>query len=97
MRKCEIGKSRPTENRAANAIINRQVNEWVAKVDACQNIEGIQTQINAVADVIIDLAEQIKEGKVEHEVIMQLIKRRTVTASLQIAHDKLKKLPLWGK
>ena len=32
MRKYEVGKSRPTENRAANAILNQQIDEWTRKV-----------------------------------------------------------------
>jgi len=95
MRKYEVGKSRPTENRASNAISNEVADRWVAKIDEASKVEGIHSQIEAVAQVLIELAEEIKAGRVDIDVFKVVLRRRNVTASLQIAYNKLRYMPIF--
>lgn len=88
MRKQEVGKSKPTENRAANSILNEQIHEWVKRVRDAGRIEdgeGIGTSINRVANVLTDLILQTKTGKYPREVISGVVSRVDVQASLRIA------------
>jgi len=92
MHKQELGKSRPTENRASNAILNEQINEWVEKVIEAGNFgsgEEIGSSIDKVADVLGDLIKQTQAGKYPREVIFGLVKRIDVQASLAKAQQKL--------
>jgi peptidoglycan hydrolase CwlO-like protein len=95
MHKYEVGKSRPTENRASNAMSNEEATKWVAKIDEASKVEGVQSQIQSVANVIIQLAEEIKVGRVEIDVLREVIRRRNVKASLQLAYNKLRYLPIF--
>jgi len=91
MRKYEVGKSRPTENWASNAILNEQINEWVEKVrEAGKSVngDGVRGSIDRVANVLTDLILQTKKGKTSREVISGLVSRINVQASLAIAHKR---------
>jgi len=82
--KYELGRSKPTENRALNAIDNEQVNEWVAKVREAGKlgIGGVRGTITRTAYVLIDLIKLTEQGKVPREVVSELVKRVNVQASL---------------
>lgn len=90
MRKYEVGKSKPTENKASNAIVNQETDKWVAKIDEAAKVEGINSKIEAGAKVLIELAEEIKVGRIDIEVFRGVLRRRNVTASLTIAYNKLR-------
>lgn len=84
-RKIILGKSRPTENRAVNAILNEQINEWVDKVREAGRMgsgETVGSSIDKVAGVLAELILQTKRGKYSREVISGVIKRVNVTASM---------------
>lgn len=92
MHKYEIGKSRSTENRAINSILNEQVSEWMEKVkEAGRYIDGdgINSSTERVADVLIKLILQTKQDKIPREVISSLVSRMKLKASLMIAQEKL--------
>ena len=93
-RKYELGKSRPTENRAYNSIVNQQVNEWVEKIrEAGKHIngEGVNSSINRVANVLTELIVETKRGKYPREVISGVIERCNVAASLVIAQHTIER------
>ena len=92
MHKQELGKSRPTENRASNAILNEQVNEWLNKVKEAGKFldgDGVSSSIDRVANVLTSLILQTKQGKCPREVISGLVSRINVQASLELAQKKL--------
>ena len=80
---------------ATNAIIAEQVRIWHQKViEARQGVDAVESQINAVADVLFDLSECIKRGEEDVEVIVQLIRRENMRASLVILANKLRTSPV---
>ena len=87
MRKIELGKSRPTENRAANAIFNEQINEWVEKIREAGNVGdgGVRGTITRTTYVLLDLIRLTEQGKVPREIISGVVKRIDVQASLSEA------------
>ena len=92
MHKHELAKSKTTENRAINAIINEQILEWAKKVKEAGRIDnggGVSSSIDKVADVIVDLILQTEQGKYPREVVSGLVKRIDLKASLVIAQRKL--------
>lgn len=94
MHKYEVGKSRPTENRASNAILNQQVDEWTRKVREAGRFvdgDGVNSGINRVANVLTELIREIKRGNYPREVISEVIKRNNVGASLIVAQHNLEK------
>jgi len=91
-RKRELGTHRSTENRASNSDENGVVNYWLQKVrdaERYQSGDGVHSGINRVADVLVELIKQIKDGKVEREVITKLSQRQNIQASLVVAQRKL--------
>ena len=92
MHKYELGKSKPTENRASNAFLNDQIYEWIIKVREAGKMvdgDGVNSSINRVADVLTDLILQTKRGTYSREVISGLVSRINVQASLVIAQHNL--------
>jgi hypothetical protein len=94
--KIEVGKSRPTENRASNALTQRHVNLWYQKVvEARKNVDDVGDQIKAVANVLFDLSECIKRGEEDVDVIVQLTQKENMKASLAILAERLKTSPIF--
>jgi len=92
MHKYELAKSRSTENRASNSILNEQISEWVDKVKEAGKIvegDGVNSSINRVADVLTNLILQTKRGNYSREVISGVVNRINVRASLIIAQNNL--------
>ncbi len=93
MRKLEVGKSKPTENRAGNKAVSDVVGLWVTKVrEAGKMREGDGTQSNTqrIADVLVDLLTQTNNGTVDREVISELVTRVNVIVPLEWAVAILK-------
>lgn len=92
MHKYELAKSRSTENRASNSVLNEQINEWVNKVREAGRLldgDGVNSSIIRQADVLTDLILQTKQGKYPREVVSGLVSRINVRASLVIAQNNL--------
>jgi hypothetical protein len=86
MHKQEVGKSRPTENYVTNAMTRSDAEEWVAKIDSVIiNVVGVNSQLGAVSHILVDLINLIKIGKVDEQVLLEVMRRRNVTTSLQLA------------
>ena len=93
MRKLEVGKSKPTENREGNKDVSDVVGVWVTKVrEAVKMREGDGTQSNTqrIADVLVDLLTQTNNGTVDREVISELVTRVNVIVPLEWAVAILK-------
>lgn len=90
MVKFEVGRGRPTENRVDNFLIHEEANRWVEKIDKAAAIDGadIPFQIKAVSEVLAELIADIKAEKVDRNVFPVVIRRRDVSASLQLLFDK---------
>jgi len=86
MHKHEVGKGRPTENRASNAIYGQEADKWVAKIDAASSTFGadVPFKIKAVSDVLEELANRVAGGEIEPEVMTSVLRRRDVAASLNL-------------
>ena len=90
--KYELATHKTTEDRASNAILNEQINEWVNRAIEAGRIvdgDGVNSSINRVADVLTDLILQTKKGKVSREVISGVVSRVNLRASLIIAQNNL--------
>jgi hypothetical protein len=85
MHKFQVGRNRPTEKRAGNAINGQDVDKWVAKIDEASrtNINGADCGVEAVTMVLKDLAKEVRENRVDIEVFKGVMRRRNITASLQ--------------
>ena len=83
MLKYQKGRARPTEVRVNNALIAEQTNDWTARIDKATQTDGVQEQIRQVALVLKELAEKISVGAVESDVLVNLIRQRSLVASLQ--------------
>ena len=88
MIKYEKGRNRPTENRAANSILNQEIDKWVKKIDAASAEGDVQYGIKRVGEVLVELANDIREGKVDKEVFHGILSRRNVYASLLMAQKE---------
>lgn len=84
MHKQELAKSRTTENRAINSILNEQVNEWVVKIREAGKVGdgGVRGTVTRTAYVLLDLINLTERGEVPREVISETVKRVNVQASL---------------
>ena len=92
MHKAELATHKTTEVRATTAILNEQVYEWVLKVREAGKLldgDGVNSSILRQAKILMDLIEQTKAGKVDREVISELAKRVSITASLVVAQHEL--------
>ena len=92
MHKYELATHKTTEVRAVNAITNDTVTVWLNKVrEAGKYVDGdgVNASIVRQAKVLMDLIEQIKAGKVDRDVISELAKKQSITASLVIAQHRL--------
>lgn len=94
MHKYEVGKSRPTENKATNLITNEAVSVWLQKVRNAGKFvdgDGVNAGLDRVAKVLVELIQEIKAGRVDREVISELTRRQNIGASLMIAQHILEK------
>jgi len=93
-KKYEVGRNRPTENRASNAMLNESINEWVNKVrDAgkMQEGDGVQSIGDRVAGVLVNLIGEIKAGRIQREVISGVVERLGLHNSLIKAQEILER------
>lgn len=86
MHKYEVGKGRPTEKKAGNAIHGQDADEWIAKIDKASNTYGanVSFQIKAVAEILEELAKRVASGEIEPEVLSTVVRRRNVSASVDL-------------
>lgn len=92
MRKIEVGRSKPTENRVGNVDLSEQVNGWVNKVREAGKFvdgDGVNSSINRVADILAELILQTKRGKYPREVISGVASRVNLQASLAVVEQKM--------
>lgn len=91
MHKYEVGRNRPTETRVGNSVNNQDADKWIAKIDEASSTEGatVEYRVKAVADILVELAEEIRAGRIDVGVFKSVIRRRNVTASLALAYKKL--------
>ena len=89
--KYEVGRNRPTETRAGNSVNGQDAEKWVAKIDEASFTEGatVEYRVRAVADILVELAEEIRASRVDIGVFRSVLRRRNVTASLALAYKKL--------
>ena len=89
MHKQEVGKSRPTENRADNAMSQPLIQEWVEKIRVAEGkSESVIGKVDAVADVLADLLRKTMRGQYSTDVINGVVRRERCLASLQKAIEK---------
>lgn len=86
MHKYEVGKGRPTETAANNSIHNQNADYWIEKIDKASSTYGadISFRIKAVSDVLEELAKEIRVGNIEPEVLKAVLRRRDVSASMDL-------------
>lgn len=91
MHKYEVGKNRPTETRAGNAICNQTADTWIAKIDEASNTYGANNdfKIKAIADVLEKLANEIRVGQIDGDVILSVLRRRSCAASVEILKTRM--------
>ena len=82
MLKHQKGRNRPTEVRATNNITNEEVASWIRKIDEAAMTSNVQEKIKAVAKVLWELIGKVRSGEVHYSVLMILIGRRNLIASL---------------
>uniref|UniRef100_A0A6M3LMG6 Uncharacterized protein n=1 Tax=viral metagenome TaxID=1070528 RepID=A0A6M3LMG6_9ZZZZ len=94
MHKYELATHKTTEVMAVNAITNDTVTVWLNKVrEAGKYVDGdgVNSSIERVAKILVELINEIKAGKVDREVISELAKKQNITASLVIAQHRLER------
>lgn len=91
MHKYEVGQHRPTEIKAGNSIHSQGADEWVAKVDKAASIFGADPtfKIKAVSEVLEELANEIRVGRIEREVMINVMRRRDCYASLELLKQRM--------
>jgi hypothetical protein len=91
-RKYEIGRNRPTENRASNVMLNEQVNDWINKIrESGKGIASVDAKIDRATDVLVSLIGLTMQGKVQREVVSCVVNRLGLTASLARAYVRIKR------
>ena len=89
MHKQEVGKSRPTENRADNAMCQPLIQEWVEKIRVAEGkSESVTGKVDAIADVLADLLRKTQRGYYTTDVIKGVVRRGNYMCSLQKAIEK---------
>jgi len=92
MHKYAVGRNRPTETRAGNEIHSQDAEFWVAKIDKASATFGADNsfKIKEISDILGELAKRIKVGEIEPEIIRNVIRRRNVSASLEMLAKRRK-------
>jgi hypothetical protein len=83
-RKIELGKNKPSEVAATNAIVHDKTSVWMQRLNDCRE----NTEAEAI--LLVDLFEQIKSGKVEREIFNQLTRIRPMRLSIERAVEIMK-------
>jgi hypothetical protein len=92
MHKQEVGRSRPTENAVSASIANQKINEWVNRIREAGKInqgEQLESASNRITNILIELIQQTKQGKIEREVISGVVGRLGLHQSLIKAQERL--------
>ena len=89
MLKYEVGRGRPTENRAINSIRNQEADEWIAKIDAAAaSTDNVQAKLEAVSKVWIEMAKKVRSGEIEFLLFTTVSRRRNINAYLPYLTEK---------
>ena len=91
MHKYEVGQHRPTETKAGNSIHSQGADVWVAKIDEAASTFGADAtfKIKAISEVLEDLANEIRAGRIEREVMLNVLSRRDCYASLALLKQRM--------
>lgn len=89
MHKQEVGKSRPTENRASKLMVDEQVEAWLQKIRDANNPDDERATITGTTYILLDLIGQTKSGLVDRQVISKVVNAAKCGLSLQKAYEKL--------
>jgi hypothetical protein len=84
MHKIEVGRSRPTENKATNSFDNCSVQVWKQKIFACGDNH------NSIASVLVEMITLARDNKIDTAVIRQLVTELNLVCSLEIAMLRLR-------